>query len=96
MNKRSIGMVNALSLLASHGHFKAMASPHYLTLPDHCSIPELVPGNTYIWVKNPFSDTISLISDLSDHSSPLHSILSRCSTFIQPRRKRRRTISTEN
>ncbi|XP_021443078.2 galaxin [Oncorhynchus mykiss] len=79
MNERSIVMVNTMYMQASRGHVSAMASPHYLTLPDHCSSPELVLGNTYIWVKNNYSDTISFISDLSDHSSPLHSILSRCS-----------------
>ncbi|XP_045560162.1 galaxin-like [Salmo salar] len=88
MNERSIVMVNALSLLASRGHFKAMASPHYVTLPDHCSSPELVPGNSYILMKIPFSDTIRFISDLSDHSSPFHSIFSICSTFIYPRGKK--------
>ncbi|XP_035629309.1 usherin-like isoform X1 [Oncorhynchus keta] len=72
MNERSIVMVNAMSLLASRGNVSTLPSPLYHTLPDHCSSPELVPGNTYIWVKTGF------ISDLSDHSSPLHSILSRC------------------
>ncbi|XP_071212786.1 uncharacterized protein [Salvelinus alpinus] len=82
MNERSIVMVNAWSLLASRGQVNALPSPHYVTLPDHCSSPELVPGNTYIWVEMPSSDTIRFISDLSDHSSPVHSILSRCPTFI--------------
>ncbi|KAK6297006.1 hypothetical protein J4Q44_G00331480 [Coregonus suidteri] len=83
MKERSIVMVNAMSLLASHGKVSALPSPHYVTLTDHCSSPELVPGNTYIWVKTrPYSDPIRFISDLSDHSSPLHSILSRCSTVI--------------
>ncbi|XP_041732932.1 galaxin-like [Coregonus clupeaformis] len=87
MNERSIVMLNTMSVQASRGHVNALPSPHYVTLPNHCSSPELVPGNTYIWVKIPFSDTIRLISDLLDHSSPLHSILSRCSTFFLPREK---------
>ncbi|XP_031646321.1 uncharacterized protein LOC116353614 [Oncorhynchus kisutch] len=79
MNERSIVMVNAMYMQASRGHVSAVPSPHYVTLPDHCSFPELVLGNTYIWVKNNFSGTIRFISDLSDDSFPLHSILSRCS-----------------
>ncbi|KAK6295683.1 hypothetical protein J4Q44_G00333960 [Coregonus suidteri] len=80
MNKRSIVMVNTMFMQASRGHVSALPSPHYLTLPDHCSFPELVPGNTYIWMKTRHSsDIIRFISDLSDHSSPLHSILSLCS-----------------
>ncbi|XP_070988128.1 uncharacterized protein [Oncorhynchus clarkii lewisi] len=78
MNERSIVMVNAMDMQASRGHVSAVPFPHYVTLPDHCSSPELVPGNTYIWVKNNFSDTISFISDLSDDSFPLHSILTMC------------------
>nr|XP_046171999.1 usherin-like [Oncorhynchus gorbuscha] len=79
-NTRSIVMGNVMSMQAWRGHVNALPSPHYLTLPDHCSSPELVPGNTYLWVKTRhFSDTINVISDLSDHPSPLHSILSRCS-----------------
>ncbi|XP_055735509.1 uncharacterized protein LOC129821844 [Salvelinus fontinalis] len=87
MNKRSIGMVNAMYMLASRANVSALPSPHYVTLPDHCSSPELVPGNTYIWVKKPSSDLISFISDLSDNSSPLYSILSRCRTLFLARSK---------
>ncbi|XP_024300116.2 uncharacterized protein LOC112266667 [Oncorhynchus tshawytscha] len=79
-NTRSIVMVNVMSMQAWRGHVNALPSPHHLTLPNHCSSPELVPGNTYLWVKTRhFPDTINIISDLSDHPSPLHSILSRCS-----------------
>ncbi|XP_045559482.1 uncharacterized protein [Salmo salar] len=77
-NERSIVMVNAMYMLASRGHVNPLPSPHYVTLPDHCSSPVVEPGNTYILMKIPFSDTIRFISDLSDHSSPVHSILSRC------------------
>ncbi|XP_045580328.1 uncharacterized protein si:ch211-195m9.3 isoform X2 [Salmo salar] len=85
-NKRSIVMVNVMSMQATCGPVNALPAPQYLTLPDHCSSPELVPGNTYLWVKTRhFSDTINVISDLSDHSSPLHSILFRCSKlYIEP------------
>ncbi|CAB1348583.1 unnamed protein product, partial [Coregonus sp. 'balchen'] len=41
MNKRSIVMVNTMFMQASRGHVSALPSPHYLTLPDHCSFPEL-------------------------------------------------------
>ncbi|XP_064838774.1 keratin-associated protein 10-4-like [Oncorhynchus masou masou] len=78
LNEWSITMVNAMYMQASRGHVSAVPSPHYVTLPDHCSFPELVPGNTYILVKNYFSDTIRFISDLSDDSYPLRSILTMC------------------
>nr|XP_023822792.1 uncharacterized protein LOC111949673 [Salvelinus alpinus] len=82
MNKRSMKMINTMSVQAWRANVSALPSPHYVTVPDHCSSPVLVPGNTYIWVKMPFSDRIRFISDLSDNSSPLYSILSRCRTLF--------------
>ncbi|KAL0972924.1 hypothetical protein UPYG_G00196530 [Umbra pygmaea] len=80
-NIRSIVMVNTMLKMASENRVQALHYPHYLTLPDHCGSPELVPGNTYIWVETP-SMEISFISDLSNYSSPLHSILSMCGHLI--------------
>ncbi|XP_034151521.1 uncharacterized protein LOC117595339 isoform X2 [Esox lucius] len=79
-NQMSVVMKNAVFLMLSKNQVRALSNPEYLRLSDHCSSPELVPGNTYIWMKaNRTLEDIRFISDISDHPSPIYSILSMCS-----------------
>ncbi|XP_045076864.1 uncharacterized protein LOC121568446 [Coregonus clupeaformis] len=54
MNERSIVMVNTMSMQASRGHVSALPSPLYLTIPDHCSSPELLPKQLLPYAFFPF------------------------------------------
>lgn len=70
----SIVFSSVLEVDGRGGTVRALPSPSFMEIPDHCSYPKVIPGKTY------FFDEVNVFIDFNHDSilQSLHFILSKC------------------